>query len=768
MSARRVTLLGSSLGVTVALGLGLSSLGPGAGRAAATTVVPIASVQGVGDTTPLAGQTVTTTGVVTAAYPDGGLSGFYLQTAGVGGPRTPDAGAASDGLFVYQPANAGPIAVRPGQQVEVTGRVGEYAGQTQITVAAGGVVGLPADQQVEPITLSRWPANAAERESLEGLLVRLDERFTVADTYTTDQYGEIGLALGERPLIQPTDAARPGSAAAAEIAADNARRGIVLDDGASLNYLASANQALSPPYVSTTRPVRVGAPARFTAPVIWAQGGSPSAPTYRLQPTARVVGPDSSGSPIDVVDTRTPAPDRERLTVRGVPGVTVASFNVLNYFTTLGDADDDNVGDGPAGAQCTPYRDRTGDGTSVAGGCLQRGAWDPSDLARQQRKIVHAINALGADVVGLMEIENSARLGEQPDEALQTLVAALNAEAGAGTWAAVPSSTDLPDAATRDVITSAMIYRPAAVTPVGRSRALGDQSGDDQAFGNAREPIAQAFTVPGAAAPFLVVVNHFKSKGSAGPWPGDADTGDGQGASVESRVRQATALRDWVPTVQADTGARAVLLVGDFNSYAEEDPLQVLYGAGYHDAEQVAPGDREYSYVFGGLSGSLDHVLVNDAALASLTGADIWNINSGESVALEYSRWNNHGTDYDDPGPYRSSDHDPVVVGLDLDERAAATLQLRAVPPVLVAGRTPATVLVRVIGAAAPSGTVTATRSDGGAVSAGVRRGFAVLRLGAVREPGTVSVEVRFSGDQRLRPATGSVTVRVVGRPPRG
>src|SRR4029079_4623837 len=93
--------------------------------------------------------------------------------------------------------------------------------------------------------------------------------------------------------------------------------------------------------------------------------------------------------------------------------------------------------------------------------------------------------------------------------------------------------------------------------------------------------------------PFLVVVNHFKSKGSAGPWPGDADTGDGQGSSNESRVRQATALRDWMRAVQLTT--KAVVTVGDYNSYGKEDPLQVLFDAGDADAEQQF-NHGEYSY----------------------------------------------------------------------------------------------------------------------------------------------------------------------------
>ncbi|HEY9562228.1 MAG TPA: 5'-nucleotidase C-terminal domain-containing protein, partial [Nocardioides sp.] len=130
-----------------------------------------------------------------------------------------------------------------------------------------------------------------------------------------------------------------------------------------------------------------------------------------------------------------------------------------------------------------------------------------------------------------------------------------------------------------------------------------------------------------------------------------------------SRVLQAEALRDWLPSVEAETGTEAVLLAGDFNSYAQEDPLQVLYDAGYADVEQEFEiGKSSYSYQ--GLSGSLDHILANDAAVARSTGADIWNINAGESVALEYSRWNYWATDFHQDGPFRSSDHDPVILGL--------------------------------------------------------------------------------------------------------
>ncbi len=596
--------------------------------------VTIAEVQGTGDASPLVGRRVTTSGVVTAAYPTGGYAGYVLQTPGTGGDAVR---SGSHAVFVHSPSTVGGVEV--GAHLRVTGEVGEFNGLTQVSVAAtADVEELPAAQAPTPVTAA-WPADAAAREALESMLFLPTGDLTVSNTYSTNQYGEVGLATGTTPLLQPTEVARPGTPEAAAVAADNAARGVVLDDGASTNYLGSGNGGLTPPYVSLENPVRVGAAVQVTEPLVvdWRNG------TWKLNPTTPLVA--GGPAPVTFEDDRTAAPEP----VGG--DVSVASFNVLNYFTTLGEET----------ASCVAYTAPGGEPVTVREGCDQRGAWDAADLERQQSKIVAAIDALDADVVGLLEIENSARVDGVADEALATLVEALNAAAGEERWAFVPSSDELPPAAEQDVITNAIIYQPSAVERTGASRALGDQSGDDEAFGNAREPIGQVFTPTGGGEPFLVVVNHLKSKGSAGPWPGDEDAGDGQGASNESRVRQATALRDWVPTVQGD--ATAVALVGDFNAYTHEDPLQVLYDAGYVDAAaRLAPG--QYSYSYQGLSGSLDHVLLNEAAAARATGADVWEINAEESIALEYSRYGYHGTTFHAPDPYRSSDHDPVVVGL--------------------------------------------------------------------------------------------------------
>lgn len=600
----------------------------------------IAEIQGTGASSPKVGATVTTVGIVTAAYPTGGFNGYVIQTPGTGGAIDLATHTASDAIFVFSSSTVGSVAI--GDTVKVTGAVSEFSGLTEISVtSAAGLEKLPAAAPVTPAQVA-WPTTDAQRETLESTLVAPTGDFTVANTYTTNQYGEVGLAAGTIPLLQWTEVAKPNTPEAAAVKADNAARGVVLDDGATTNFLNSANSGLTPPYVSTTAPVRVGAAAAFTEPVIVDYRNS----VWKLNPTRAYVAGGTAPATFENDRTATP------VDVGG--DLQVATFNVLNYFTTLGSSV----------SGCTSYQDRTGDGVTVdeCPGTGPRGAWDAPDLERQQAKVVEAINALGADVVGLLEIENSAVVDGDPDEALATLVDALNADAGADTWAYVPSSDELPAASLQDVITNAIIYRPDAVETVGAARALGTQSDPGEAFQNAREPIGQEFAPVDGGDPFFVVVNHLKSKGSAGPWPGDADTGDGQGASNESRVRQATALRDWVGSITDDE--ESVALVGDFNSYTQEDPLQVLYAAGYTDAvTQVAPG--QWSYLFNGLVGSLDHVLLNGPALERATGADIWEINSEESIALEYSRYNYHGALFYAPDAYRSSDHDPVVVGLD-------------------------------------------------------------------------------------------------------
>lgn len=615
----------------------------------------IAEIQGTGDTSPMVGKKVTTKGVVTAVYPTGGFNAYVLQTPGTGGAIDFTTHTASDAIWVYSPATV--ARARIGNYLQVTGAVSEYAGTTEITVAEVGDLSRAPGRAapVKPATTTEYPRNEAQRESLESMLYQPTGDYTVTNTYATNQYGEVGLAFGDKPLLQPTEVGRPGSVEAKEQAAENEARAVVLDDGASTNFLSSAGNSQTPPYLSNDKPVRVGAPVTFTKPVIFAVGGSPSNPTWRFQPTGQVTPANPAAYPASWENTRTDAPDASLINAKGEAALQVASFNVQNFFTLFGDQRSD----------CSAYRDREGNPITVnrcSGANGPRGAWNAENFQRQQDKVVAAINASGADVVGLMEIENSAVVGESVDRSLATLVQALNAKAGAGTWAFVPSSKELPATSAMDVINSAIIYRPAAATPVGEARALGTQSAAEQAFDQAREPLAQKFVPAAGGDEFLFVVNHFKSKGSSAGGPGDADSGDGQGASNGTRVREAQALVQWVNTL-VDTTSEAVVMVGDYNSYTQEDPMQVLYDAGYVDADSYFETGK-YSYSFSGQAGSLDHALLNKVAAERATGSDTWNINSPESIALNYSRYNYSPTNFYRPDPYAASDHDPVFVGL--------------------------------------------------------------------------------------------------------
>ncbi|QDC26804.1 ExeM/NucH family extracellular endonuclease [Georgenia yuyongxinii] len=598
-----------------------------------TVEATIAEIQGTGAASPLVGRTVVTRGVVTAAYPTGNFDGVYLQTPGTGADLTGH--DASDGIFVFSGDLAQQAEV--GQYLEVTGEVSEFGTLTEITADEWAVLDEPADPVV-PAAIA-LPATDAGREVFEGMLVAPQGEYTVTDTFDTNRFGSVGLAAGTEPLVQPSETANPVTDRAAfdAVAAGNAARAVTLDDGSSWDY-TNFNQPYHQtpiPYLSLENPVRVGAAVTFTDPVILDYRFQ-----WNFQPTTQVTGTNGA-APATFENTREAAPEQ----VGG--DIQLAFFNVLNYFTTTGDEV----------AGCRYFSDRVGDPVTVRDRCDPRGAAEDEDLERQQAKIVAAINALDAEVVALAEIENSFIFTGSRDTALSHLVDALNADAGAGTWAYVPSPANVP--AAEDIIRNAFIYKTKRVAPVGQSQILVG----DAAFANAREPLAQAFRAlnPGGqpkGPEFVVIANHFKSKGS-GVGPGN-DVDEGQGLSNADRVKQAEALVAFA----AQYRATPVFLVGDFNSYTEEDPLVVLGDAGYTNIGQTRTEEDTYS--FDGLVGSLDHVFANQAATKLVTGADIWNINAGESVGLEYSRHNYNVTNLYDASPFRSSDHDPVIVGLDV------------------------------------------------------------------------------------------------------
>jgi FG-GAP-like repeat/FG-GAP repeat len=251
-------------------------------------------------------------------------------------------------------------------------------------------------------------------------------------------------------------------------------------------------------------------------------------------------------------------------------------------------------------------------------------------------------------------------------------VSSLNAVAGAGTYAFVQPPTALLTSTGRfggDQITVGFIYKTnaARIAPGTKIAALTTGAFDQSR--SQRPALAVTFErlANGAAtgATFTAATNHFKSKGTSSGGVGDADTGDGQGLSNGSRTRMAQELTAWLATKPTGTTDADYLIMGDLNAYRQEDPLTTLYGAGYTNLF----GAESYSYQFDGQWGSLDHVLTNSSLNSQVAGATKWHINADEPIVLDYnteSKTAGQLTSFYNVDPFRASDHDPIVVGLNL------------------------------------------------------------------------------------------------------
>jgi 5'-nucleotidase len=597
----------STIAAIAAAALGLSTLVAAPAYAAEVTNT-IAEVQGAGDVSPLSGATVTVEGVVTADHRVGGYRGIYIQTQGSGGATDATPGV-SDGLFVY--LNTANPAVAIGDLVRATGPVSESFGLTEITASAAGAVELvTANVGVPQATLLPDTVVGTGREADESMLVAPTGTYKVASSHQVFNFGTLWLSAGSAPLVKSTETTRPGAAAGAIAAANRANR-LLLDDGYSIQISNSAHPG-DQPYFTAGTVVRNGDTVNFPAkPYVLSYGFN----DWRLQPTL----PINDASAADTKPTFSPTNPRPA-TAPAVGGdFAVASFNVQNYFTTL-------QSENP----------------------LARGAKTLQEFQVQKSKEIAAISALGANIVTLEEIENSIRFGDPVDTALADLVSGLNQAAGGEVWGFVPTPAALASAVTTtDVITGAIIYKKAAVTPVGPSATVIDET----VWGNAREPIAQTFT--SGLKTLTVVANHFKSKSGTGTEPVD-----GQGLFNADRVKQAQSVLAFVNQLEASSGSKNVLLLGDFNAYSKEDPIDVFTQAGLVDLVS-AKAQGQYTYSFDGEVGSLDHAIATPELAKSVAGAGVWDINASE--------WSDRGYAFGaaEPGtPYRASDHNPIKVGL--------------------------------------------------------------------------------------------------------
>ncbi len=592
----------------------------------------IGAIQGSGASFALSG-TQTIEGIVTGDFEDDAnadtfdLRGFYVQDAGDGDPAT------SDGIFVFTDATSS--FVNPGDRVQVTGTISEFpasgASETQLRVADAQSVIVCSTGNLLPAPIEvSLPFSAVDaQERYESMLVTLPQSLSVTELFQLGRHGELVLSSGGR-LAQPTNIAAPGAAAQAVLAANSLNR-IIIDD----TYLTQNPDPIVFPAPELTAQSTVrggysvtGVTGIFTQSRGRAQNNGETTVNYRV----RVINPLNFDS--------TPNPRPTALPDVGAATLTVASFNVLNYFNTF-------------------TNDATGcfiGGNTAPGNC--RGANSQVEYDRQRAKTVSAIIALDADIIGLVELEND----DDANQAIADLVAGINAVAGTGTYQFIDTGR-----IGRDAIRVGLIYKPATVTPSHAFAVLDDV---DPYTRNTRPPLAQLWTEIATGEQFYVVVNHMKSKGSCPSSGTNADSGDGQGCWNADRVKAADALLNWINTNSYFATDPDVLLIGDLNAYAQEDPITMLAADGFTNLIAQFIGVDAYSYVFDGAWGYLDYALANSTLMAQVTGVGEFHINADEPSVLDYNVEFKTPRQINllySPDFYRVSDHDPVLIGLDLE-----------------------------------------------------------------------------------------------------
>ena len=608
-------------GYTGSLGLGEALNTPGAPNeiyvappeACGDAYIPIYTIQGSGFASALDGSEVVTEGVVTGDFQNG-KSGFTIQDVlGDGDPAT------SDGVFVYSTSTD----VNVGDYVRVRGTVDEYYDLTEITSV--NQVWLCGTATVAATSLSLPLTDISDLEAYENMLVSFPQSLYISEYYAFAQYGEIVLSTERQ--FQPTAIYDPGSAEGTQLLTDNLLSRIKLDDGLSAQ---NPDPAWHPNggIFDLSNLFRGGDILNNVTGIVDYNYGE-----YKIQLT--------TGADYVNANPRTTQPDYVG------DGLKVASFNVLNYFSTI-----------DTGAYiCGPAQDQE---------C--RGADTTEELTRQRDKIITAISAIDADAVGLLEIENNIN-----DEAVQNLVDGLNVVNGAGTYDYIHTGVIGTDA-----IKVALIYKTASLSALG-DYAILDTSVDSRFLDTKNRPaLAQTFMDNATGGIFTVVVNHLKSKGSDCNDLGDYDLGDGAGNCNLTRTAAAEAIVDWLATDPTNSGDADFLIIGDLNSYDKEDPIDALIAGGYSDMIYQYLGENAYSYVFDGQLGYLDHALANANLAEEISGVTIWHINADEASLIDYDM--TYKKDAQDaiyaPDAYRSSDHDPVVIGMNVCDEIAPTLDV--------------------------------------------------------------------------------------------
>jgi uncharacterized protein len=349
---------------------------------------------------------------------------------------------------------------------------------------------------------------------------------------------------------------------------------------------------------------------------------------YRIQPAAPVTFHNANARP--------PVP-------RVGGRLRAAAANMLNFFTTFG----------------------------------SRGAANQTEFDRQKTKLVEELIALNADVYGLSEIQNFANGSTNgviyTNDPLQSLIDGLNCRNSG----ALPTCTNPPSmpfgfidtlglgtANGTDAIRNGIVYRIDRLAAVGPAALYYQNDSNRPSMAQTFQP---AVGPDASRQTFTFVVNHFRSKGS--PCGGTSDDVF-QGSCNGLRLDMAQNVVTWLATNPTNDPAganRKLLLVGDFNAYYGEDPMQYFDGHGYVNLTARIAGENAYSFNFASQIGYLDHALTNRAMKPLIRRVAEWHTNADEPRSLQAldSNLKNAAAQaaYFAPDAFAAADHDSLLIG---------------------------------------------------------------------------------------------------------
>lgn len=629
---------------------------------------------GDADVSPLIGEKVAVEAVVVGDFQANdddesrNLNGFYLQEEDSDNDGDLET---SEGVFVF--SDGFPVDVNLGDKINLIATVGQFLGETQLSNVTNIEI-IASDQlarvtpavitldETGPVTRTTDGKYQPDLEAYEGMLVTFPQTLTITEQFQLARFNEIKLVAGERPF-QFTQNNAPNAILFDESQQQLGAIRITYDDGLNTQ---NANIALLDGFSNYTEAsaTRMGDAITGLTGVLdykWA-GNSASQNTWRIRSHLNGSNLFTSTANGDSSNPRTSSPEQP------VGNLSVASLNVLNFFTTLDDGTSMTAaGHFPRGAD-----DLTRFGIEPAG----------AELDRQLVKLTNAILALDADIIALVEIENDFDEVNNNSTAIEILINTLNANSETTEYNYVYPGSQFVGS---DAIAVAFIYQTNAVAPTDGSSPA--QLDDDTAMllpsfidhdfvaspifngpSTNRVSFAVTFTHLESGEQITAVANHFKSKGSSGlndETSANFDQQDGAGFWNQRRLNGAIAVQEWLASNPTGIATKHNIVLGDLNAYAMEEPIQYLLDNGFYNVED----EDAYSFVFDGQIGTLDYLLISDSLIANMTSANVWHINADEANALDYNLdFGRSPEHFDATTATRNSDHDPIIAGFQFEK----------------------------------------------------------------------------------------------------